>query len=190
MTQRMEQLEPTQAVAAPTQPFEASPPSLNEVKTATAGSTDRAQSTIDQTFGTPEILNGNMDAGPGSKNSSERPLLDPDQLMGASEVGRLGDTLAGQGVDTNDDKAVKDYMEKSYDQYIEKGLRLSGVDLPKNPTAEDLGKALIDKVQGAQNHDLKAALEDNPAEGYKAMRGVYIDAQMQALSNERARKGH
>jgi hypothetical protein len=117
-------------------------------------------------------------------------MLDPDQLMGASEVGRLGDTLAAQGVDTNDDRAVKDYMEKSYDQYIEKGLRLSGVDLPKNPTAEDLGKALIDKVQGAQNHDLKAALEDNPAEGYKSMRGVYIDAQMQALSNERARKGH
>lgn len=190
MTQRMEQLEPTQAAAAPTQPFEASPPSLNEVKTATAGATDRAQSTIDQTFGTPEIQNGNMDAGPGSKNSSERPMLDPDQLMGASEVGRLGDTLAAQGVDTNDDRAVKDYMEKSYDQYIEKGLRLSGVDLPKNPTAEDLGKALIDKVQGAQNHDLKAALEDNPAEGYKSMRGVYIDAQMQALSNERARKGH
>jgi hypothetical protein len=55
-------------------------------------------------------------------------------------------------------------MEKSYDQYIEKGLRLSGVDLPKNPSAEDLGKALIYKVQGAQNHDLKAALEDNPFE--------------------------
>jgi hypothetical protein len=190
MTARLEQVESTQAAAAPTQQYEAPAPSNSEVRSATASATEKAQSTIDQTFGSPEFHNGNDASDSSTKNNAERPMLDPDQLMGAAQSGRLGDTLAGQGVDITDDKAVQNYMEKSYDGYIEKGLRLSGVDLPQNPTAEDLGKALIDKVQGAENFRLKEALEANPAEGYKMMRGVYIDAQTNALKGERQRRGH
>ncbi len=190
MTARMEQLEPTQATTAPAQQFESSPPSLSEIKTATTSATDKAQSTVDQAFGAPEIQNGSDVSGPGSQAHSEATMLDPDQLMGASEVGRLGDALTGQGVDINDQKAVQGYMEKSYDQYVEKGLRLSGVDLPQNPTAADLGKALIGKIQGGQNQELKKSLEENPAEGYKSMRKVYIDAMTQSLSDEKQRRGH
>lgn len=191
MTGQMEQVESTQAAvaAAPAQQFDVAP-SNTEFRNANSNATDRAQNTIDQKFGTPEIESANDANAIGSKSKPEQLLLEPDQLMEAAQQGRLGETLTNQGVDISNDKSVQDYLEKSYDKSIENGLRLSGVQLPNNPTAEDLGKALIDKVQGAQNHDLKAALEADPAQGYKWMRSVYIDAQNKALSDEKQRRGH